>query len=170
MREALRYAHGGRHSWPLLLDRVWLEVARRCGSCGAMCMWCYVHAVLLRIGWGRPSAAKPWPSPCCLARPRPQAKLLASGVQGSVRSLPEAWAAALCAAAAATGEHVAGVVTKRTAIKAGSACSPLLRRLELGPGADGIGLGMTAGGRGGITATVAAPGWPAVRPGRGAAS
>lgn len=44
--------------------------------------------------------------------------LLASGVQGSVSTLPHATAKALCAAAAATGDRVAGVVLKHTAVRA----------------------------------------------------
>ena len=48
-------------------------------------------------------------------RCRSEATLLASGVQGSVSTLPHATAAALCAAAAATGDRVAGVVLKHTA-------------------------------------------------------
>ena len=59
--------------------------------------------------------------------------VLGCGVQGSVSTLPDAAAAALCTAVAAAGDHVAGVVTKHTAVRAlggdGSEMSEM--RLEL---------------------------------------
>ena len=71
--------------------------------------------------------------PYSYVRCRSQVTLLASGVQGSVSTLPDAAAAALCAAAAAAGDRVVGVVTKHTAVRAlggdGSEMSEM--RLEL---------------------------------------
>ena len=59
--------------------------------------------------------------------------VLGCGVQGSVSTLPDAAAAALCTAVAAAGARVAGVVTKHTAVRAlggdGSEMSEM--RLEL---------------------------------------
>lgn len=59
--------------------------------------------------------------------------VLGCGVQGSVSTLPDAAAAALCTAVAAAGDRVAGVVTKHTAVRAlggdGSEMSEM--RLEL---------------------------------------
>lgn len=51
-------------------------------------------------------------------RCRSQVTVLGCGVQGSVSTLPDAAAAALCTAVAAAGDRVAGVVTKHTAVRA----------------------------------------------------
>jgi hypothetical protein len=70
---------------------------------------------------------------CAHVRCRSQVTVLGCGVQGSVSTLPDAAAAALCTAVAAAGDRVAGVVTKHTAVRAlggdGSEMSEM--RLEL---------------------------------------
>ena len=72
-------------------------------------------------------------------RCRSDVTLLASGVQGSVSTLPHATAAALCAAAAATGDRVAGVVLKHTAVRArrSSLCAGFASLMHDARGGDG---------------------------------